>query len=53
MAANEYGKIQQDNNKIALSSCNHKYLSCHIMCSPYAKLYGTYHQMEQSQWHQP
>lgn len=43
---NKYGKTQQEHNKIALSNCNHKYLSCNVIFSPSAKLYGACYQME-------
>jgi len=36
---NNYSKTQQDNKKIALSNCNHKQLSCHVISSPHARLY--------------
>lgn len=43
---NKNGKTQHEQNKIALSNCNHKYLSCNVIVSPSAKLYGASHQME-------
>lgn len=47
MAATEQiGKTQQKHKKSALSNCNNKFLSCNIIFSPRAKLYGAYYQME-------